>query len=106
MELGIDIKAYVRGVLRRWWLVVAIFVVGAAAAIIVATKLPATYESTARILVESQQIPDDLARSTVTASAAERLQIIQQRLMTRRNLLEIIELLDLFADRDDMSLTE
>ncbi len=106
MELGIDIKAYVRGVLRRWWLVVAIFVVGATAAVVVAMKLPSTYESTARILVESQQIPDDLARSTVTASAAERLQIIQQRLMTRRNLLEIIKLLDLFADRDDMSLTE
>ena len=106
MELGIDIKAYVRGVLRRWLLVAAIFIVGAAVAVVVATKLPATYESTARILVESQQIPDDLARSTVTASAAERLQIIQQRLMSRRNLLKIIELLDLFADRDGMSLTE
>lgn len=106
MELDIDIKAYVRGVQRRWLLVTLIFVVGAAIAVVVAMKLPATYESTARILVESQQIPDDLARSTVTASAAERLQIIQQRLMTRRNLLEIIELLGLFADRDDMNLTE
>ena len=56
-----------------------------------AYKLPPVYLSTALILVESQQIPSELARSTVTTSAADRLELIEQRLMTRENLLEIIE---------------
>ena len=37
---------------------------------------------------ESQQILTGLAQSTVTANAAERVQIISQRLLTRDNLLE------------------
>ncbi len=51
--------------------------------------LPPVYQARATILVESQQIPTGLATPTVTANAAERIQLIQQRLMARDNLLEI-----------------
>ncbi|MEO0680708.1 MAG: hypothetical protein AAF192_09865 [Pseudomonadota bacterium] len=71
-----------------------------------AVLLPATYTSRAQILVESQQIPSDLVQSTVSSMAQERLRIIQQRLMTRENLLDIANEYDIFDDRPDMSPTE
>ncbi len=91
---------------RRLWIVVLTVFLISPLALTVAYVLPPVYESSARILVESQQIPTDLARSTVTASAAERLQLIQQRLMTRENLLSVIERLNLFASRGDLTTSE
>ena len=61
--------------------------VGLAAAIL----LPATYLSEGKILVQSQQIPTELVRPTVTSAAQERIQVIEQRTMTRENLLAIID---------------
>ncbi len=71
-----------------------------------AVLLPAAYTSRARILVESQQIPTDLVQSTVRSHAAERLRVIQQRLMTRDNLLEIAAQYGVFRNEPDMSPTE
>src|SRR3979490_734203 len=52
----------------------------------VAVLLPATYLSEGKILVQSQQIPTELVRPTVTSAAQERIQVIEQRTMTRENL--------------------
>jgi hypothetical protein len=60
---------------------------------------PPTYQSEGKILVESQQIPVDLVRPTVTATASERIATIQQRVMTRDNLLKIVDKYQLFADQ-------
>jgi uncharacterized protein involved in exopolysaccharide biosynthesis len=48
---------------------------------IVAFALPAVYESEAIILIEQQEIPEDLVRSTVTSYADQRVQVISQRVM-------------------------
>ncbi len=69
-------------------------------------SLPAIYSADAKILVESQQIPDSLVKSTVTALASERLQIIQQRVLTRDNLLTMVDKFSLFAKRPNLSRTE
>jgi uncharacterized protein involved in exopolysaccharide biosynthesis len=45
------------------------------------------YQAQGKVLVESQEIPADLVRPTVTQTANERIQVIQQRIMTRDNLL-------------------
>ena len=52
---------------------------------------PATYLSEGKILVQSQQIPSELVRPTVTSAAQERIQVIQQRTMTRDNLIAIAD---------------
>ena len=62
----------------------------------IAQVLPPVYQATATILVESQQIPTDLARPTVSANAAERIQLIEQRLIARDNLLQIARTYGLF----------
>jgi uncharacterized protein involved in exopolysaccharide biosynthesis len=57
------------------------------------------YLSQGKILVEAQDIPADLVRSTVPATADQRIQVIQQRLMTRDKLLGVVNKFDLFAAR-------
>lgn len=92
--------AEIAGALRRQKrLAVGVTLVGTVLSLVAAWAWPPVYTATARILVESQQIPAELARSTVTAGAAERLGLIEERLMTRDNLLDIADRLDLFAAR-------
>jgi uncharacterized protein involved in exopolysaccharide biosynthesis len=50
---------------------------------------PSRYLAQGTILVSSQEIPSDLVRPTVAALANDRIQTIQQRIMTRDNLLAI-----------------
>jgi uncharacterized protein involved in exopolysaccharide biosynthesis len=50
---------------------------------------PAKYLAYGTILVESQEIPKDLVRPTVAALANDRIQVIEQRIMTRDNLLTL-----------------
>ena len=83
------------------------FVAIAASAVVVSLWIPPVYESEGTILIESQQIPDDLIRSTVTSYADERIQVIQQLVMTRENLLRIIEKYDVFGERrQDLTVSE
>jgi uncharacterized protein involved in exopolysaccharide biosynthesis len=68
------------------------------ASIGVAFGLPAIYRSTATILIEQQEMPEDLVRSTITSFADQRIQTISQRVMTTANLSEIINQHNLYAD--------
>jgi uncharacterized protein involved in exopolysaccharide biosynthesis len=60
---------------------------------------PPTYLSEGKILVQSQLIPSELVRSTVTNAAQERIQVIEQRTMTRDNLIAIVDKFRLFPDK-------
>ncbi len=68
--------------------------------------LPAKYTAQGTILVESQQIPTELIRSTINAYAQERIQTIRQRVMTRNRLLEVAEKYSLFPRSLGLSETE
>lgn len=77
----------------------AFFLIAAAvvaASSLTALLLPPVYRSTATILIEEQEIPTDLVRSTITSFAAQRLQTISQRVMTRSNLMAIIDKFNLY----------
>ena len=74
--------------------------------IVVAIQRP-IYHAEGKILVESPQIPANLVEQTVTAAATERIQVIQQRLMSRDNLVPIMTKFGLFpSQRQWMSGTE
>ena len=64
--------------------------------VVIAMVWPSVYRSSATILIEQQEIPKDLVRSTVSTYADQRIQIIKQRVMTRTNLAEIIKKYDLY----------
>ena len=91
---------------RKWALIIPIVVVFIIAAI-AAITLPRTYRSSSTILIEEQEIPRDFVISTVTGFADQRLQMINQRIMSTSRLLEIINRFSLYADlRSKMTMEE
>ncbi len=68
--------------------------------------LPAKYTAKGTILVESQQIPTDLIRSTINAFAQERIQTIRQRVMTRNRLLQVADKYTVFPRTTRLSESE
>lgn len=102
----LDFKFFLSLFLRRlhYFLVVALAV--SAFGTTIAYTLPAGYEARAKLLVESPQIPGDLAASTVRTSVAELLEIIAQRILTRASLLDIARKFDLYKDDPNASADE
>ncbi len=101
-----DLK-YFFAIFKRWLpilLVIWSLITGIAVA--VALLLPPVYRSSASILVESQQISEALARSTVDISSLEQIQVLQQQLMTRANLLQIADDFDIYKAEPGLSPTE
>jgi polysaccharide biosynthesis transport protein len=92
-----DIKDYLKIITRRQKYLVIPFVVIAILSMVLAVVLPSVYRSMATILIEEQEIPPELVRSTVTTFADQRIQVISQRIMTRSNLAEIIQKFDLYS---------
>ncbi|MCP5144788.1 MAG: lipopolysaccharide biosynthesis protein [Gammaproteobacteria bacterium] len=58
---------------------------------------PAIYQSTATILIEQQEIPEDLVRSLAQGYPDQRIQVISQRVMTSTNLIDIMNRHDLYS---------
>ncbi|HKE44009.1 MAG TPA: hypothetical protein VKB41_05670 [Steroidobacteraceae bacterium] len=86
----------IRIVQRRWRLLVGVLAGGLLVTVLVALLWPATYRSSATILIEQQEIPQDLVRSTITTFADQRVQVISQRVMTTVNLLDLIHRYNLY----------
>ncbi len=99
MELRNELQTYIKAYQRKKMM----FIVPAAAtmiiAILVAFMLPSIYRSTAIILIETPDIPEDLVRSTVTGLIEERLQGLNQVVLNRSQLLEIMDRFDLYPDK-------
>lgn len=105
-ETNKDISDYLDAILRRrvsiGVIATSIFIIGC----LVAILWPATYRSAATILIEEQEIPSELVRSTVTSYALQRIEEIKQRVMTRSRMMEIIEQYDLYSDERKRETTE
>lgn len=74
---------------RRWLAFLIPFVTVSVIGSVAVMLWPARYLSEGKLLVESQQIPSDLVKATVSTLASERIQVIEQRINTRENLLSI-----------------
>ena len=97
-QSGPGLSHYLRALRRRWrpavLTLILVFGLGAAASIL----LPAQYRSSATILIEQQEIPQDFVRSMITSFASQRIELISQQVMTTNNLLDIVNRYDLYAD--------
>lgn len=97
-EQGLSLADYIEILKRRRWALVIPAVLLFIAAATAAFLLPATYRSQATILIEQQEIPTDLVRSTVTSYADQRVQVISQRVLSSTNLGQIITKYDLYPE--------
>lgn len=96
--MSIDLKFYWKLFWRRLPVMMLFILVCSTLGVITALKLPETWATSARLLVEAPQIPDEMVASTVQINAVEQLDIIQQRLLTRANLIDIANKLQVFED--------
>lgn len=92
-----DLKFYLSLFMRRLHWFVLFLVIGSAIGLTLAQVLPPVYVAQARLLVESEQIPGELAASTVRTEATEQLEIIQQRILTRDTLVDMARRLDIYG---------
>lgn len=101
--MTLDLRFYLSLILRRLPVIAAIIFTATTAGILYAVSLPPVFRAEARLLIENAQIPDELAASTVRSTTEEILLAIQQRIMTRDNLLALAERNDLFVDAPQMT---
>jgi len=98
-EKSLDLAVYFGALRRRRTAMLltltAVLVITIAAAFL----WPAKYRSTGIILIEQQELPSDLVRSTISSYADQRIQVITQRVMTMENLFRIIQRFDLYPQR-------
>jgi uncharacterized protein involved in exopolysaccharide biosynthesis len=92
---------YVSLFLRRLHIVIGFLALGALVSILLIRILPPVYMADALLVVESEQIPDDLASSTVRTQPTEQMQIIRQRVLTRETILEMVNRLQVYAPVGD-----
>lgn len=64
----------------------------------IALTLPSIYNSKATILIEAQNIPEEMVRTTVTGFVEERLQSLTQIVLSRANLEDIVNRLNLYPE--------
>jgi len=82
---------------RKWSLILSTLLVIIAAGAL-ALLLPPIYKSTSTILIEEQEIPQNYIMSTVTSYAEQRLQVINQRIMSTSHLIKIIDRFNLYPE--------
>jgi len=97
--MNLDLRFYAALFLRRIHYFLILLALGGGIGITLAIVLPPVYRAEALLLVENQQIPDELAATTVQTETTEQLQIIQQRILTRDSLLEMANRLSIYAPR-------
>ncbi len=91
---------------RRLWGVIAPALAVVILSVLILLVWKPVYRSTSTILIEEQEISRDYVMATVTSYAEQRLQTINQRIMSGARLLEIINRFDLYADKRRRLTTE
>ena len=82
---------------RKYWVIIPAILLSIASVVVV-LLLPPTYKSEGTILIESQEIPHDLVRSTVTSYADQRIEVIKQKLMTTSRIMALVKKYNLYSD--------
>jgi uncharacterized protein involved in exopolysaccharide biosynthesis len=91
-----SVREYLVAAKHRRWKLLGAFGAGITATFLLAFLLPPYYRSSGMILIEQQEMPQDLVRSTVTSFADERVQMISKRVMTTETLLGIVRRYNLY----------
>jgi uncharacterized protein involved in exopolysaccharide biosynthesis len=95
-DVGLDLKYYLAIFLRHLPYILIIVLLGTAIGGTIAVLSPPVYRAEARLVVEPEQIPDELAASTVQVDASEQLEIIRQQILSRDILIEMANRLGIY----------
>ena len=97
-DTALTVDVALEALARRKWIALIVFLAVAGGAVSVALSLPDLYRATTTVLVERQSVSEAFVRPTVTSELETRIQLIQQQVMSRARLVELISRFDLYAD--------
>jgi polysaccharide biosynthesis transport protein len=101
-----EISYYLDIIRRRKFHFLIPMVLTFSVALAVALTLPSIYSSQATVLIEAQNIPEELVRTTVTGFVEERLQTLSQIVLSRQNLLDLINRFNPYPELKEKATTE
>lgn len=85
---------------RRWWIVVSLVVI-TGAGVLAAYLMHPVYESSATILIEAQQVPDQLLNVPAAQAGdaiSQRIARARERVLSRQDLIRLIRQYNLYPD--------
>lgn len=94
-----DLRFYLSLLWRRLPYVTLIAASIAAVSAVIAQALPSVYRANAKIVAEAPRIPTEVARSTVPINPWQQIQLVEQRITTRENLVRLARELNVYGDR-------
>ncbi len=96
---------YVAAIKRRKLVIIASAICIIIIGVFTTYALPAKYISKSVILIEGQDVPQDMVRTTITSFAVQRIEEIKQKIMTIGNIMSIVERFGLHDEKELQKMT-
>ncbi len=100
----IDLRFYWSLLMRRLPVMLALIIICSVFGAVWAIRAPSTYSTSARLLVENPRILE--SRDNSGDSASQMLQVIEQQLLTRANLIDVANKLNVFGQDSTLSVDQ
>ncbi len=97
-EKSFSVHDYVEIFLRRIWYIIIPLAIILAGASLYALMSPKEYRATTLILVTPQKVPESFVRPTVTSTIEDRLQSINQEIMSQTRLEQVVSEFKLYPE--------
>lgn len=86
-----NLNDYLALIVRRRWWVIATFVAFCGLTMLIALSIPQSFISQTMIVIQPRDVPTDFVRDLIGSDTDERLNAIEQTILSRTNLLKILE---------------
>jgi polysaccharide chain length determinant protein (PEP-CTERM system associated) len=98
MQRELTVEDYLAIARRRWWILVVPAVVFAIGAYTISLFLASRYTSETVVLVEEPAVPESLVKPVISGDANQRLATMQEQILSRTRLQQIIEKFGLYKE--------
>src|SRR4029077_10734833 len=91
------LRDYKRLLLSRKWVITSVTLAVALLTSMVVYFLPNVYKAETILMVDPGKVPESYVKSTATVSAAERLALLRQQILSNTRLAQIIDEMNLYS---------
>jgi polysaccharide chain length determinant protein (PEP-CTERM system associated) len=103
-QTDLSFPAIIDMVIRRRWIILTSLCAAIIVGIYLAFNLPRMYESSTRILVLPQKVPEKYVTSVVSVDIRSRINTLQQQIMSHTNLERIINTFSLYTEPEHQAM--
>jgi polysaccharide biosynthesis transport protein len=96
-----EFREYLSMLRRRWEIPFWCVTICIGVALFISYTTPPTYRSTGTIMIEGAEIPEELARSTVTGAYDQHLDLVRRRVLRTENIQPVVDEYNLFPEMEE-----